>query len=330
MYIITGGAGFIGSVIVCKLNRMGVTDILVVDDLGHGDTFKNLVGLTFSDYLHKDDFLARIQSETDHFNPAVVIHMGANSSTTETDAEAIMRDNYAYSKALCAYAASRDARFVNASSASTYGDGSHGFDDDPALLDSLRPLNMYAMTKHLFDLWLRRKGLLSRVASLKFFNVFGPNEYHKGEMRSVVCKAFEKIRDTGRLALFKSERPDYPDGGQKRDFVWVGDCADVVWWLVENPGVGGILNVGTGQARTWNDLAGAVFAAMGRAPAIDYVEMPAKLRGKYQYYTEARLDRLRAVGYAAPMTSLEDAVARYVTGYLATEHPYLGWSSASS
>jgi ADP-L-glycero-D-manno-heptose 6-epimerase len=328
MHIVTGGAGFIGSVVVWKLNRMGVTDILVVDDLGHDDKFKNLIGLHFADYLHKDDFLARIQSETDPFNPAAIIHMGANSSTTETDAESIMRDNYAFSKALCAYAASRDARFVTASSASTYGDGSRGFDDDPAALDDLRPLNMYALTKHLFDLWLRRKGLLDRVAGLKFFNVFGPNEYHKGEMRSVVCKAFEKIRDTGRLALFRSDRPDYPDGGQMRDFVWVKDCADVVWWLLEHPGIGGIFNVGTGTARTWNDLARAVFAAMGREPAIDYVDMPKTLRGKYQYFTEARMDRLRAAGYAAPMTPLEDAVAEYVADYLATDHPHLGWATS--
>ncbi|MEF3695868.1 ADP-glyceromanno-heptose 6-epimerase [Desulfolutivibrio sp.] len=323
MYIVTGGAGFIGSAIVWKLNNMGVDDILIVDDLGHDDTFKNLVGLRFSDYLHKDDFLVRIEGHTDPFNPAALIHMGANSSTTETDAERLMRVNYHYSKSVCQYATSRDARFIHASSASTYGDGSRGFDDDPATLDDLRPLNMYALTKHLFDLWLRRHGFLSRVASLKFFNVFGPNEYHKGEMRSVVCKAFEKIRDTGRLALFKSDREDYPDGGQMRDFVWVKDCAEVVWWLLENPHAGGILNVGTGQARTWNDLARAVFAAMGREPKIDYVEMPAKLRGKYQYFTEARVERLRAAGYQAPMTPLEDAVADYVTGYLATNNPYL-------
>lgn len=328
MHIVTGGAGFIGSVIVWKLNRMGVADILVVDDLGHDDKFKNLVGLQFSDYLHKDEFLRRIEAAADQFNPTAVIHMGANSSTTETDAERIMRDNFDYSKAVCAYAAGRDARFIHASSASTYGDGTCGFDDDPALLDSLRPLNMYALTKHLFDLWLRRKRLLSRAASLKFFNVFGPNEYHKGEMRSVVCKAFERIRDTGRLALFRSEHPDFPDGGQKRDFVWVLDCADVVWWLLENPHAGGILNVGSGRARTWNDLARAVFAAMGREPAIDYVDMPAALRGKYQNFTEARIDRLRAAGYETPMTPLEDAVARYVTGFLATDHPHLGWSSA--
>ncbi len=323
MHIVTGGAGFIGSAFVWKLNAMGVDDILVVDDLGTDDKFKNLAGRRFADYLHKDDFLSSIQAETDPFGVTALVHMGACSSTTETDAEMLMRVNYQYSKAVCRYALSREARFVTASSAATYGDGSRGFDDDPAALDALRPLNMYALTKHLFDLWLRRQGLLDRVASLKFFNVFGPNEYHKGEMRSVVCKAFEKIKATGGLKLFRSDRPDYPDGGQKRDFVFVKDCVEVMRWLLEHPQVGGLFNVGTGLARTWNDLAAAVFAAMDREPRIDYVDMPAALRGKYQYFTEARMDRLRAAGYAAPMTSLEDAVKDYVTGYLATDDPYL-------
>ncbi len=323
MHIVTGGAGFIGSAFVWKLNAMGVDDILVVDDLGTDDKFKNLVGRRFADYLHKDDFSSRIQAGTDPFGPTAIIHMGACSSTTETDAEMLMRVNYQYSKAVCGYALGCGARFVTASSAATYGDGSKGFDDDPAALDDLRPLNMYALTKHLFDLWLRRQGFFDRVASLKFFNVFGPNEYHKGEMRSVVCKAYEKITATGGLKLFRSERPDYPDGGQKRDFISVKDCVEVMWWLLENPQVGGLFNVGTGRARTWNDLAAAVFAAMGREPRIDYVDMPAALRGKYQYFTEARMDRLRAAGYAAPMTSLEDAVRDYVTGYLATDDPYL-------
>lgn len=323
MHIVTGGAGFIGSAFVWKLNAMGVDDILVVDDLGTDDKFKNLVGRRFADYLHKDDFSSRIQAGGDPFGATAILHMGACSSTTETDAEMLMRVNYQYSKVVCGYARACGARFVTASSAATYGDGSKGFDDDPATLDDLRPLNMYALTKHLFDLWLRRQGLLDRVASLKFFNVFGPNEYHKGEMRSVVCKAYEKITATGGLKLFKSDRPDYPDGGQKRDFVFVKDCVEVMWWLLEHPDVGGVFNVGTGLARTWNDLAAAVFAAMDREPRIDYVDMPAALRGKYQYFTEARMDRLRAAGYAAPMTSLEDAVRDYVTGYLATDDPYL-------
>ena len=210
-----------------------------------------------------------------------------------------------------------------ASSAATYGDGSAGFDDDPAGLDRLKPLNMYGYSKHLFDLWARREGVLDALASLKFFNVFGPNEYHKGEMRSVVCKAYRQIKETGRLKLFRSYRPEYANGGQQRDFLYVKDAVAVMVWLVEHPEVGGLYNVGAGLARTWNDLAAAVFAAMEREPAIDYVDMPEALRGKYQYFTEAKMERLRAAGYDRPFTGLEDGVDDYIRGYLSGADPYL-------
>lgn len=324
MLIVTGGAGFLGSALLWGLNAAGRDDILVVDNLGCSEKWKNLVNRRFLDYLHKDAFLAAITGREHPFGDVeAVVHLGACSSTTETDAEYLMRNNFAYTRSVARFALARGARLVVASSAATYGDGSAGFDDDPDGLDRLKPLNMYGYSKHLFDLWARREGLLGQLASLKFFNVFGPNEYHKGEMRSVVCKAFRQITETGRLGLFKSSRPEYPDGGQKRDFLYVKDAVAVMCWLVEHPAVGGIFNVGAGRARTWNDLAGAVFAAMDREPAIDYVDMPEHLRGKYQYFTEAKLDRLRAAGYDRPFASLEEGVADYVRGYLAGPDPYL-------
>jgi len=286
--------------------------------------WKNLVNRRFVDYLHKDAFLAAISRQEKPFGDVeAVVHLGACSSTTETDAEYLMRNNFAYTRAVARYALAQGARLVVASSAATYGDGSAGFDDDPAGLDRLKPLNMYGYSKHLFDLWARREGVLDALASLKFFNVFGPNEYHKGEMRSVVCKAYRQIKETGRLKLFRSYRPEYANGGQQRDFLYVKDAVAVMVWLVEHPEVGGLYNVGAGLARTWNDLAAAVFAAMEREPAIDYVDMPEALRGKYQYFTEAKMERLRAAGYDRPFTGLEDGVDDYIRGYLSGADPYL-------
>lgn len=323
MIIVTGGAGFLGSAMVWGLNEAGCDDILVVDNLGHGEKWKNLVNRRFADYLHKDAFAAAIAGDGDPFQVTAIVHLGACSSTTETDAEYLMRNNLAYSKAVTRYALRTGARLVVASSAATYGDGSRGFDDDVTALDGLRPLNMYGYSKHLFDLWARRQGLLPKLASLKFFNVYGPNEYHKGDMRSVACKAHKQIRETGRLRLFKSHVAEYPDGGQMRDFLYVKDAVAVMGWLLEHPEVGGLFNVGSGRARTWNDLARSVFAAMGRPEAIDYVPMPETLRAKYQNFTEARVDRLRTAGYGRPFASLEDGVADYVGAYLNGTDPHL-------
>ena len=324
MLIVTGGAGFLGSALLWGLNESGRDDILVVDNLGHGEKWKNLVNRRYRDYLHKDAFRAALDRTDDAFGPVeAVFHLGACSATTETDAEYLMRNNFHYTRAVARFALRRGARLVVASSAATYGDGAHGFDDDPDSLDTLKPLNMYGYSKHLFDLWARREGVLGQLASLKFFNVYGPNEFHKGEMRSVVCKAYKQIRETGRLKLFKSYKPEYPDGGQQRDFFYVKDAVAVMLWLMEHPEAGGLFNVGAGAARTWNDLAAAVFSAMDRAPAIDYVDMPEALRGKYQYFTEAKLDRLRAAGCDTPFTTLEDGVADYVRGYLAAPDHYL-------
>jgi ADP-L-glycero-D-manno-heptose 6-epimerase len=323
MHIVTGGAGFIGSAFVWKLNGMGITDIVVVDELGTSESWKNLVGLRYADYLHKDAFLDLVLHDELPFDVDSVTHMGACSATTELDADYLMENNYRYSVTLAAWCLEHDVRFINASSAATYGDGSRGFSDDEARLGELRPLNMYGYSKQLFDLWARREGVLGSLASLKFFNVFGPNEYHKGDMMSVVCKAHTQIGQTGRLKLFKSYHPDYPDGGQMRDFVYVKDCVDVMWWLLQHPEVGGVFNVGTGQARTWNDLARSVFAAMNLPENIDYIDMPEQLRGKYQYFTQAEMAKLAATGCPVRFTSLEDAVKDYVQGYLGREERYL-------
>lgn len=323
MIIVTGGAGFIGSAVVWMLNERGEDDILVVDDLGRGEKWKNLLGRRFSDYLHKKAFLERLESGRDDFAASAVIHLGACSSTIEADAEYLMANNTAYAKTLCRHCLSRGAAFINASSAATYGDGSRGFDDDASALNDLRPLNMYGFSKHLFDLWADKEGILDRIVSLKFFNVFGPNEYHKGEMRSVVCKAYEQIKKTGRLKLFKSHREDYPHGGQRRDFYYVKDAVDLVGWFLEHPEAAGLFNAGSGRAETWNELAEAIFAAMGRDVAVDYIDMPEGLRGKYQYFTQARLDRLRAAGYDREATPLTEAVADYISKYLSVNSSYL-------
>jgi len=322
MIVVTGGAGFIGSAFVWKLNELGMEDIVVVDELGHDDKWRNLVNRRYVDYLHKDAFLDLVMDDDVPFEVDAVVHMGACSSTTETDADYLMENNYRYTLTLCTWCLEKGARFINASSAATYGDGSLGFSDDDALTPVLKPLNMYGYSKQLFDIWSLKYGMADKIASLKFFNVFGPNEYHKDDMMSVVCKAHTQIAETGRLKLFKSYREDYPDGGQKRDFVYVKDCVDVMVWLLEHTEVNGIFNVGTGKARTWNDLAAAVFAAMGRDTAVDYIDMPEALRGKYQYFTQADMAKLKAAGCPVEFMSLEDAVADYVQ-HLEKDDPYL-------
>jgi ADP-L-glycero-D-manno-heptose 6-epimerase len=322
MIIVTGGAGFIGSAVIWELNELGREDILVVDRLGASDKWKNLVNRRYLDYMHKTLFLDKLlNGEID--NIEAIIHMGACSSTTERDADYLMENNFHYSRRLAQYAVYRNIRFINASSAATYGDGSRGFSDHPDFLDRLAPLNMYGYSKHLFDVWARRNRVLDRLVSLKFFNVFGPNEYHKEDMRSVVVKAFAQVREQGVIRLFKSYRDDYEDGGQKRDFVYVKDCAGIIGRLLENPAVNGIYNVGTGRARTWNDLALAVFSAMDISPRIEYIDMPEMLRDRYQYFTEAEMDRLAGTGCPVAMTDLESAVADYVKNYLQAADPYL-------
>lgn len=324
MIIVTGGAGFIGSAFVRKLNAEDVNDIIIVDRLGSSEKWKNLVNLKFADYVHKDDFYRMVRDNTVPFGVRAVIHMGACSSTTERDADYLWNNNFAYTRTLAEWALKRGIRFIYASSAATYGDGLQGFSDDHARIDKLKPINMYGYSKQLFDLWVLRQKLENQIAGVKFFNVFGPNEYHKGDMTSVVFKAFHQIRQTGRVKLFKSYLPQYPDGGQMRDFIYVKDCVNVLWWLLQNPAANGIFNLGTGRARTWNDLIHAVFTAMTVEPDIAYIEMPEELRNQYQYFTQAEMDKLRAAGCTVNFSTLEDAVWDYVVNYLQKPDAYLG------
>jgi ADP-L-glycero-D-manno-heptose 6-epimerase len=323
MHIVTGGAGFIGSALVWRLNRAGIDDIVIVDDLGTSEKWKNIRQLRYADYVRQDAFLRMLEEGASPWPLTAVVHMGACSDTTERDAEFLMRNNFKYSQRLCRIALEHGARFINASSAATYGDGSQGFSDQPDTLRGLVPLNMYGYSKHVFDVWLMREGLPGQAVSLKFFNVYGPNEYHKGNMRSVVCKAWHEISASGRMRLFRSNHPDYPDGGQMRDFLYVKDCVELLLWFLSQAGVSGIHNVGSGAARSWNDLAHAVFSAMEREPRIDYIDMPEELRGVYQNFTEADMGWLERLRCPVRMHGLEDGARDYICRHLAAANPYL-------
>jgi len=314
--VVTGGAGFIGRNVVAELNRRGEENILIVDELGSDDRWMNLRGLKFEEVLLRAPFREAFRADR---LPKIktVYHLGACSSTTETDANFLLDNNTRYTRELCEWSLRNEARFVYASSAATYGDGAEGYSDADEGTPTLSPLNMYGMSKHLFDLWALRHGLLDRIAGLKYFNVYGPGEDHKGGMRSMINKAFGQIHDSGEVKLFKSYRPEFGDGEQVRDFVYVKDAVDVTLFCGENPGASGLFNCGTGEARSWNDLAKAVFTAMGLEPNIDYIEMPAELRGKYQYYTQAEMGKVRGAGYDKAFTSLEEGVREYVQDYLA-------------
>ncbi|MGA3279459.1 MAG: ADP-glyceromanno-heptose 6-epimerase [Smithella sp.] len=324
MIIVTGGAGFIGSAFVWKLNQEGIEDIVVVDRLGKTDKWKNLVNLRFVNYIHKDEFYDLIYNDTLSFDVEAIIHMGACSSTTERDADYLWQNNFAYTGQLAEWALERNIRFIYASSAATYGDGKQGFSDDHSKISELKPINMYGYSKQVFDLRVLRHSWEDKIAGIKFFNVFGPNEYHKADMTSVIFKAFNQIKETGKVRLFKSYLPQYPDGGQMRDFVYVKDCIDVLWWLFKNQDINGIFNLGTGKARTWNDLISAVFAAMGTRQKIEYIEMPESIRNQYQYFTQAEMDKLHSVGYPVSFSSMEDSVRDYVVNYLQKDDPHLG------
>jgi ADP-L-glycero-D-manno-heptose 6-epimerase len=322
MIIVTGGAGFIGSAVIWMLNNKGFDDILVVDHLGASSKWKNLVNRKYRDYIHKSAFLTGLEKH--HFDGVdTIIHLGACSSTTESDADYLMENNFHYSVTLATHALANNIRFINASSAATYGNGSQGFIDNCDTLDRLKPLNMYGYTKHLFDLWAERSGAMKNLASLKFFNVFGPNEYHKGDMSSLAYKGFYQIREKGFLRLFKSTHQDYEDGGQRRDFVYVKDCAAIIGWLFENPSITGLFNVGSGKDHSWNDLAEALFSATNRPPKIEYIDMPEQIRKNYQNFTKADPKKLKEAGCPIQCTKLVDAVSDYVVNYLQKEDPYL-------
>ncbi|MCK6543230.1 ADP-glyceromanno-heptose 6-epimerase [bacterium] len=318
MILLTGGAGFIGSAMLRKLNDLGHDKIIVVDNLGTSDKWKNLIGKRFTDYLHKDEFLRLLDNKAYFDDTTAVIHMGACSATTEQDADYLMRNNYHYSKRVARWALARNVRFIYASSAATYGGGELGFTDNDAQMPSLKPLNKYGYSKHIFDLWILQERLQSRVAGLKFFNVFGPNEYHKGDMRSLVNKAFYQVLESEKIRLFKSHRPDYADGAQVRDFVYIKDTVDIIAWLLEYRDVGGIFNLGTGKARSWNDLAKAVFHAMNKPVLIEYFDMPEMIRNAYQYHTEATMKKLQDASCPIRFRTLEESVKDYVQNYLSS------------
>ncbi len=318
--LVTGGAGFIGSALIWELNRRGCENIVVCDRLSQDEKWRNLVPLKFADYLDGGDLERLVRASPDALGSFDhVLHLGACSATTERDADYLMRNNYELTRLLGEWTLARGGRFVYASSAATYGDGAHGMDDRLEDLHRLRPLNMYGYSKHLFDLYAQRTGLLGRVAGLKYFNVYGPNEDHKADMRSVVHKAHRQILETGRVQLFKSHRPDYQDGCQQRDFLYVKDAVKMTLHLAASPAANGLFNLGSGRAHTWVELARAIFLAMGREPVIDFIDMPEALREKYQYYTCADIGRLRESGYNEPLFTLEEAVRDYVQGYLAQD-----------
>lgn len=316
--IVTGGAGFIGSNIVAELNRRGIKDALVVDRPDSEAKKKHLEDLSYARLIDQDDFRAVFNSAGLE-DAKAVIHMGACSSTTETNEKYMMDNNYIYTRELCEKCLEEGVRFIYASSAATYGDGSLGYSDDDSLTPSLKPLNIYAKSKQMFDLWALEKGHLNRIAGLKYFNVYGPREDHKGDMRSVVNKAFHQIRETGAVTLFKSHKPEYGHGEQERDFVFVKDAVKATLFFLDNPGISGLFNCGTGTARTWLDLANAVFAAMQLEPEIRFADMPEAIRDKYQYHTCADMTKLRQTGYADTFTSLEQGVSDYVRNYLTQE-----------
>lgn len=321
MIVVTGGAGFIGSAIVWELNKLGKERILIVDELGNNEKWKNLRSLRYSDFMNKHEFIEHIQKDSVPFEISAIIHMGACSSTTETDASYLISNNYEYSKFLAKYAHKSDIRFIYASSAATYGDGVVSndkvlFPDDPKFLNDLRPLNMYGYSKHLFDKFLNQKGYLKKMVGLKFFNVFGPNEYHKTEMSSKIYKAFFEIKENGYIKLFKSANKDWKDGEFVRDFIYVKDVVKIITELLAKPYINGLFNVGSGKSRSWNDLANAVCKSMNRNPEIKYIEMPEYLKEKYQYFTEADNSKLKATGIDINYTSLEDAVDDYIKNYL--------------
>jgi ADP-L-glycero-D-manno-heptose 6-epimerase len=326
MYLITGGAGFIGSNLVAELSDRGAA-VVVCDWLGHDERWRNLAKHEVADLVTPEALMPWL--ERSGASLTAVVHLGAISSTTEADVDRIVRHNVRASLDLLAWCTLHQKPFIYASSAATYGDGGASFDDDgsPGGLSKLRPRNAYGWSKHLFDRRVARLAangapMPPQCVGLKFFNVYGPNEYHKGSMRSVIAQNFQRVRDGGSIRLFRSDNPRYADGGQLRDFIYVRDCVDVMLWLLEHRSVSGLFNVGSGRARSWLDLATALFNACARERSIEFIDMPETLKLKYQYFTEARMERLRRAGYAAPFTALESGISDYVQRYLATSDPY--------
>ncbi|MCX7909059.1 MAG: ADP-glyceromanno-heptose 6-epimerase [Ignavibacteria bacterium] len=321
MILLTGGAGFIGSCFLKFLNDNGFFDIIVVDHLSKSEKWKNLVGKKFIDYYNKDEFLYFFESKKfTNIKFDAIFHLGACTNTYESNVDYLISNNFRYSVRLAQYAAEKDIRFVYASSAATYGAGELGYDDN--LVFELKPLNPYGYSKYLFDCWVVKNGLDKQFVGLKFFNVYGPNEYHKGEMASMVFKSFNQVRGTGKIKLFKSNHPEFSDGEQKRDFIYVKDVVSLIW-LVFEKGLAGIYNIGTGKARSWNSLAFAVFSCLGVNPGIEYIDIPKELEQQYQNFTQAKMDKLISKVGNFEFTSLEDGVSDYINNFLLKDWKYM-------
>ncbi len=320
MILVTGAAGFIGSALINELNNRGYSNIIACDTLGSDDRFLNLIGLKFEDYLDSDDLLKILDDDKNTLNLSCIFHLGACAVTTEKNCNYLMRNNYEYTKTLSCFAANQNIRFIYASSAATYGDGSAGMSDTDPDLYKLRPLNMYAYSKHLFDLFAQKNNIPG--FGMKYFNVFGPNEYHKGSMRSVVIKSFESIQTTGKTQLFKSQNPQFQHGHQLRDFIYVKDVVDMTIFFANAPekingqSCYGLYNVSSGEAHTWIDLVTPIFKVLDKPVNIEYIDMPTELARKYQYYTLGEISKIRQIGYKEELYTLEDAVIDYVKNFL--------------
>lgn len=322
MKIITGGAGFIGSAICWNLNKQGISDIILVDENTSGTKQQNISELKFTDYLDKDSFLKLINKGAINYKVDTIYHMGACSSTTENNMEYLIENNVEYSKSLGKWCLSNNTKYIYASSAATYGNGENGFDDDINIIPKLKPLNKYGLSKQMFDMWVIENKLLEKFTGLKYFNVFGPNESHKGDMRSMVNKAYDQIKQTGKLKLFRSLKPEYKDGEQLRDFIYVKDAVEMTVFFDPVTGSGknstGIFNIGSGTASTWLNAADAVFKALGKTPQIEWIDIPDNIKDQYQYYSKANITKLRSAGYKNDVMKLEDSIRDYVEGYLVT------------
>jgi len=316
MILVTGGAGFIGSAVIWELNRRGIEDIIISDHLGESSKWKNLRALKFSDYIEKDRIIEDLICGTLPFRLSAVIHMGACSSTTEKNCSYLAENNYEYTKILADYCISKKIRFIYASSAATYGSGENGFSDDIGEIENLRPLNMYGYSKQLFDIYAKRKGWFDHITGIKFFNVYGPNEYHKGDMSSKIYKAFLEIDKTGTIKLFKSGDPKWKNGESVRDFIYVKDCAGIICDMLNKKDFCGLYNLGTGKARSWNDLAKSVFKNTGKKTDIKYFNMPDDLKNKYQYFTQSNNTKLLGSGLKIRFTPLEKGIEDYIKNYL--------------
>ena len=316
MILITGAAGFIGSAVACKLNRQGRKDLILCDRFGKSEKWKNILGLQYSRFVHSDELFDYLLDDPQAKEIEVVIHLGACSDTTETDMDYLLENNVNYSIGLCRWSVENNVRFVYASSAAVYGDGSFGFSDSDELTPKLRPLNKYGFSKWMFDLWVLNNGLIDKVAGLRYFNVFGPNEYHKAKMASVVFHACPQALESGTVKLFESHREDVKHGEQARDFIYIDEAVDITLFLLKNNAACGIFNAGSGRAHTFNELAHGVFEGVGKEPVIRYFPMPEELRERYQYFTRADMTRLKKAGYKEQEDRFKEYAAVYVKKYL--------------